>query len=73
MARPGSLVTLNPPRVQNHAVLSPLVGRKWKVARVVEKHGRKFADVGDNTLLPFTVLVSVPQRKGKDAIGKPLA
>lgn len=73
MPRTGTMVTLNPPRVQNHAVLAPLVGSRWKITRIVERKGKKYADVGDNTLLPFNVLVSVPQGKGKSAIGKPLA
>lgn len=73
MPRTGTLVTLNPPRVTGHAVLAPLVGRRWKIARIVDRKGRKYADVGGNTLLPFNVLVSVPQGKGKAAMGKPLA
>ena len=65
MVRTGSLVTLNPPKVENHPVFSRLVGQKWKIKNIVGNR----ADVG-GVLLPLNILVHVPQKKGKTAVGK---
>ena len=59
--RQGSLVEMDPAKVQGHAVYGRLIGSRWKVTHVSE--GRAYIDAG--MALPVAVLKKVPQKKGK--------
>lgn len=71
MIRKGSLVQFNPAATKNPIYASlAQEGLKFKVNNVAERAGRKFAIVGEGILLPVAALIGIPQKKGRNAMGR---
>jgi hypothetical protein len=70
MLRRGSLVSFIAAAVVAHPIYSLAIGNEFKVEKIIDRKGRKFAKLENGVKVPVIILQGIPQKKGKLALAR---